>query len=95
MERLLGCLMREERCVVNLIGGGHAEFGARYVCFLRESEIAETPLAQSGMTRTPFGIFAVRKAEDGEFGDGVTHADDGCAGAGGRGDCAVAHRRTA
>ena len=72
MERLLGCLMREERCVVNLIGGGHAEFGARYVCFLRESEIAETPLAQSGMTRTPFGIFAVRKAEDGEFGDGVT-----------------------
>ena len=72
MERLLGCLMREKRCVVNLIGGGHAEFGARYVCFLRESEIAETPLAQSGMTRTPFGIFAVRKAEDGEFGDGVT-----------------------
>ena len=72
MERLLGCLMREKRCVVNLIGGGHAEFGARYVCFLRKSEIAETPLAQSGMTRTPFGIFAVRKAEDGEFGDGVT-----------------------
>ena len=72
IERLSACLTQEGRCAVNLIGGGRAEFGARYVCFLHERQIEETPIALNGATQTPFGTFTVRQARGGEFGDGVT-----------------------
>lgn len=48
-----------------------ARFGERYLCVTRPySEIAETPLAGDGETRTPFGVFFVRDALAGETGDG-------------------------
>ena len=72
IERLSACLTQEGRCAVNLIGGGRAEFGARYVCFLHEMQIEETPITLNGATQTPFGTFTVRQARGGEFGDGVT-----------------------
>ena len=37
-----------------------------------ETILAAAAVLSQGMTRTPFGAFFVRKAEKGEFGDGVT-----------------------
>lgn len=57
---------------VNLTGGAHACTGGRYVCLIHgQVSVPETPLAPDGETVTPYGVFSVRKAHDGETGDGL------------------------
>ena len=62
-----------EETSINLTGGAHVHIGQQYVCFTRLLEaVPETALLLHGETKTPYGIFAVRAALEGETGDGVT-----------------------
>ena len=60
---------------VNLTGGAHAHAhaGGSYVCLIRAPQaVPDTALALTGETVTPYGVFAVRPAHDGETGDGIS-----------------------
>jgi len=70
LEAIADALGRDG-AVVNLIGGAHAVAGRRYLCLVREAdEEIDVPLAVPGVTDTPFGRVAVRRALPGETGDG-------------------------
>ena len=65
--------LKEGEAVVNLTDGAHAAAGEKYLCITRaDAPQADTPLALSGETDTPFGRFLVRAAQPGETGDGRT-----------------------
>lgn len=57
---------------VNLTGGAHAYAGRSYVCLIRAPQaVPDTALALTGETETPYGVFAVRPAREGETGNGI------------------------
>ncbi len=63
--------LQSNGAVVNLSSGAHACVGERYLCLVRTGEaIPDTPLNVPGLTQTPFGLFEVREALEGETGDG-------------------------
>ena len=62
-----------EEAVINLSADAHAYVGRRYLCLLRAQQpIEEIPLNIPGRTMTPFGVFDVQPAQQGETGDGKT-----------------------
>ena len=68
---LIGAVRGEGAATVNLVGGGHAFVGKRWVCLTRPGvRVPDTPLLPEGETVTPFGTFIVRPAQLGETGDG-------------------------
>lgn len=65
-------LLNDGEACVNLNGGGRARIGRHYLCMTWEdAPVQDTPLAQEGITDTPFGVFHVRDAQEGETGDGL------------------------
>ena len=73
IEQIACAVCSGDEETVNLTGGAHAHIGKQYVCLTRPLEgVPETALALDGETQTPFGLFLVREALEGETGDGVT-----------------------
>lgn len=73
IDGICDAIKHGEEKSINLTGSAHAHIGRRYVCFTRPMEtVPETALSLYGETQTPYGIFAVRLALEGENGDGVT-----------------------
>ena len=74
--RVIGAIMdalAQEDAVVNLTGGAHAATGGEYLCLTRaDTPDIDVPLVVPGTTDTPFGVFTVQPAADGETGDGKT-----------------------
>ena len=73
IAQLMAAVKADAPGTVNLTAGAHAFIGEKNVCLIRAQQpIADTPIALSGMTNTPFGVFTVREAAPGETGDGIT-----------------------
>jgi len=73
MDRLVCAVLSEGEATVNLTGAAHAYAGSRYICLIHaQRAVPETALALDGETKTPYGVFTVRVAQDGETGDGLT-----------------------
>lgn len=73
IEQIVDAICDTGDAAFNLTGGAHAYVGETYVCMIRAHQpAADAALACSGDTMTPFGLFSVREALEGETGDGVT-----------------------
>ena len=72
IEAMIRALRMEKLTALAMDAGFEARLGQKYLCITRPSaEAEEMPLAPQGETKTPFGTFYVRPAEENETGDGV------------------------
>lgn len=74
LERAAALLLPGESArAASLPGDGEARLGEAYLCLVRpDAAIPDTALLPAGETQTPFGVFRVREALEGETGDGLT-----------------------
>ena len=91
IERIAEAIACGEDATINLTGGAHACVSGRYICLIHAAaSVPETPLSLEGETKTPYGVFTVREALEGETGDGIScqamdaHVLSGCVVAGRR-----------